>query len=53
MKKIKISLVFLMLMCFAFAAQSCKTSQKHKCKDCPTFSQNKNGNFQNNNLYES
>ncbi len=51
MKKFKIFLVILLLICFAFVARGCKTSQKHKCKDCPTFTHIINCNFQNNNLY--
>ena len=52
MKVSRVCLAFLLLAGLAITSTSCRTSKKHKCHDCPTFSNIKARNFQNNPLYE-
>jgi len=52
MKMVRVCLACLFLFCLVLNFSSCKTSKKHKCKDCPTFTYFNDRNIQNHKLYE-
>jgi len=52
MKVVRVCIACLFLVFLSFIFNSCKTSKKHKCKDCPTFTYVNDCNLQNNKPYE-